>query len=360
MSRLRRKDEHLLAASLVERAGSDFSEISLIHNCLPESKLESVSLETDYMGRTYRSPLFINALTGGTALAAKINAQLAMVARCCGLPLAVGSQMIALEHQNHLTRRSFRITRSINRSGAIWANIGAYATPAMALEAVNMLNADALQVHLNSAQEINMPEGERDFKGTLERIKTLAEECPVPVIIKEVGFGIAAEEARLLARCGVKAIDVAGHGGTNFIEIEALRSGNSISQELYQWGIPTAISLAEVCKSIKGKEAITIFASGGMHNPASIVKALAIGADAIGLAGFPLSILMQRGRLALIDWIRQLEKEIRKIMLLTGSTTIQELSSVPLVITGYTAEWLQRRGFNPDGYARRKNERNCK
>lgn len=352
MSRLRRKNEHLFGAARNMPARADFSEISFVHNCLPDCDVDEINLETSYLGRTHRSPLFINALTGGTALSASVNAELALVAKECGLPLAVGSQMAGLEKSSLKARRSFTITRSLNRDGELWANIGSYADPGLARGAVKMIAADALQVHLNVAQELHMPEGDRAFKGALERISLLVKSVLVPVIVKEVGFGIAREEAVKLKASGVAAIDIGGRGGTNFIDLENDRSGNADSYDLTGWGISTALSLIEV-SSICQNSGPDIFASGGLHHPLDVAKALALGAQGVGMAGLPLYLLRRRGRQNLIKVIRQLEESIKKIMILTGARTIAELQQVPLVITGSTAEWLERRGINPDEFARR-------
>ena len=244
MPRVDRKDEHIYYSLRKVPARADFSEIYLVHNCLPNLDFNEISLNATYMGRTYRSPLFINALTGGTRLALRVNAELAVVARDKDLPMAVGSQMAALENNEALA--SFKIIRRVNPRGSIWANIGSYANSSMAKKAIRMIRADGLQIHLNVAQELMMPEGDCNFAGMVDRIAQIVKTCQVPVIVKEVGFGIAREQALELMQVGVKAIDVAGRGGTNFIYIESRRSGRSISDELYRWGIPTAISIVEV------------------------------------------------------------------------------------------------------------------
>lgn len=352
MSRPYRKNEHL-AGVLREKPGrADFSDIAFVHNCLPDRDFNLVNLESSYLGRTYRSPFFINAITGGTGLAARINVLLALVAEECGIPLAVGSQMVALGNSSASARRSFAITRKLNPMGAIWANIGSYASPGLAANAVKMIRADALQVHLNLPQELAMPEGERSFSGMIERIKKITASSPVPVIAKEVGFGIAAEQAGVLVDSGVNAIDIGGRGGTNFLSVENRRSGGFLSPGTVGWGIPTAISLLEVNAAVGGKT--KIFASGGMHNPLDLAKALAIGANAIGMAGFPLYVLHRYGRRALVRAIRAIENELRMIIFMAGASNLEELRRTPLVITGYTAQWLQRRGFNPDQYSQRK------
>jgi len=352
MSRLNRKNDHLYGVIRKMPGRADFSEINFVHNCLPNFNFESISLESQYLGRTHRSPLFINAMTGGTEIALRVNAALSMAAKSCSIPMAVGSQMIALESKTLKTIRSFRIARDLNPQGEIWANLGTYADPSMALRAVGMINADALQIHLNVPQELIMNEGESAFGGMVERIRNIVELSPVPVIAKEVGFGMAKEEASLVAKCGVNAIDVGGKGGTNFAYLECSRSGKKLSPEIADWGLPTMISLLEVTEGI-GNHQIDIFVSGGMHNSTDIAKALSLGAKAVGMAGMPLYILANYGQNALVKWINTIEDELKLMMMMTGSANLDQLRKKPLVITGLTAEWMRRRGFEPDYYAQR-------
>ncbi len=343
MPRINRKDEHIIIR-LKQRPGlADFSDIHLIHNCLPERDLDEVTLETSLLEQRLRSPLFINALTGGTPLSKRINAALAGVARECGLPLALGSQRVALE--NRLVEDTFKVVREVYPDGQIWANLGSYATPELARRAVEMIDAAALQIHLNTPQELVMAEGDRSFRGALQRIAEIAAAVSKPVIVKEVGCGIAREQALLLLEAGVGAIDVGGRGGTNFMAIENRRSRKRLSREILDWGLPTAISLLEVLDAAAGRRA-GVIAGGGMFSSLNIAKALALGADAVGLAGEPLYLLLKRGRRALVKAIKKLEEELRLIMLLTGSVTLGELRRAPLVITGFTGAWKKERALH--------------
>jgi len=349
MSRAHRKNEHIYHSLKKRMSRADFKDISFIHNCLPNMAFNQISLETEYMGRTYRSPFFINAVTGGSQIASKINSALSEVARVCNIPMAVGSQMAALEDSS--STGSFTIARKKNPGGEVWANLGTYASPEMAARAVKMINADALQIHMNVSQELVMKGGDRDFRDMSKRIKEIVKNIEVPVIAKEVGFGIAREQAEALLEAGVMAIDIGGRGGTNFIAIEGSRSGRYIPESLLEWGIPTAISLVETADAVKDR--VDIFASGGMNNALDIARALSLGAKAVGLAAMPLNILVNYGRRPLIKKIYNLENELKLIMMMTGSGSIADLQKAPLVVTGFTAEWLERRGINPDNYASR-------
>ena len=191
MPRLNRKDEHIIIRLKQKPSLADFSDIHFVHNCLPDRNLNEVTLETSLLGTELGSPLFINALTGGTPLSKRVNAALAGVARECGLPMALGSQMAALD--NPLVEDTFKVVREVYPEGQIWANLGAYATPELARRAIEMIDAAALQIHLNVPQELAMKEGDCRFRGTLRRIEEIAAAVKCPVIIKEVGFGIARE-----------------------------------------------------------------------------------------------------------------------------------------------------------------------
>jgi len=349
MSRFKRKNEHLLIAARAKPERADFTEISFVHDCLPELDLGQISLETEYLGRTHRSPLFINAITGGTSLARAINASLAAVAAQLSLPMAVGSQLVALDHP--ACRESFTVVRKFNPHGQIWANIGSYATVEMALQAIEMIRADALQIHLNFAQELAMNEGECNFAGTLERIKEISQNAGVPVIVKEVGFGMAAEAVAKLVAAGVNALDIGGCGGTDFLKIEASRRGRGRRTKERTWGIPSAISLIETLKTAGSKS--EVLAGGGLWDATDLAKALALGAKAVGMAGLPLYYLLRKGRHGLVRKFELIEKDLKAVMFKVGAGSTRQLAEKPLVISGYTAQWLEKRGFDPAYYARR-------
>ncbi len=343
--RATRKDEHIKYALQGRLPHADFSDIRLIHNCLPELDLNQVNLRTSLAGFSMQAPVFINAITGGSENSIGINRALARVAREGNYAMAVGSQKAALQGTG-VARKSFTVVREENPQGMVWANLGAYADKDMAKEAVEMIDADGLQIHLNVPQELAMPEteGDRSFNGLLSRIEDICRALKVPVMVKEVGFGIAGEQARLLSENGVSAIDVGGQGGTNFLKVESRRSKGGISPYLVDgWGIPTAISLAEALCTVDGK--IDVVASGGINNSLNMAKALAMGASAVGVAGMAVRVLCKYGEKALLRRLKDLEAELAKILLMTGSASLQELRNKPLVITGYTEEWLRQRGF---------------
>lgn len=343
MSRQERKLEHLWHSVRSELVNADFDDITLVHNCLPEAGLNAVDLSTHLAGIRLKRPFFINAITGGVEDAENINRELALTAKECGLALAVGSQMAAVE--NPIYMKTFNVVREVYPEGIIFANIGAYADPEMARKAVEMVSADALQIHLNTPQELMMPEGDTDFRGYRRKIEKIVRAVAVPVIVKEVGFGVAKEQAAIFKEIGVQVIDVGGKGGTNFMQIERRRGHIKTNQDLVDWGIPTALSVLEARAAAPG---LDIVASGGINSGLLAVKALALGANAVAVAGMAAKILLSEGREALVLRLQNCLKELKMVMVMTGCSSIEELHYAPVVITGKTREWLQERGIRVD------------
>lgn len=349
-----RKLEHIKTAlKLADGPGtSGFEDLHLIHNCLPELAPAEISLETELAGLKLSSPLVINAMTGGSPEVEQINAALARAARRLGLAMAVGSQRAALDAAR--LEDTFSVVRHENPDGIIFANVGADTSPEKADQAVAMIGAQALQVHLNSAQELTMVEGDRDFRGWAENVKAICKSVRVPVIAKEVGFGVARSQAIRLAETGVRAIDVGGKGGTNFVAIESLRKRAQVSWTLVNWGIPTAITLAETLDALKTvPEPPDVMASGGIRSPLCAAKALAVGARSVGIAGLILQILAEEGEEALAAELRRWHSELRTILALVGARDLAALRLSPVVFTGFTREWLDERGVDTVSWTRR-------
>ena len=328
---------------------SGLEDLYLLHQAVPEFNLDEVDLTVQFAGKTLAVPLLINALTGGNPQILPINQGLARVARECGIALAVGSQTIALE--DPATEDSFRIVREENPDGVILANVGALTSPNWAMKAVEMIRADALQVHLNVAQELAMSEGDREFRGILANLKQLTEQSPVPVMVKEVGFGLSRETAARLAETGIQWLDLGGQGGTNFIAIESQRGNPLFSPSLQAWGIPTAVSLLE---TVDLKIPLGVVATGGIRTALDAAKVLAIGADLAGMAGPVLRILVQESAESLQLFYQQFLYELRCIYLMMGARNLSELRQKPVVILGKTREWLTERGIDTTRYAQRK------
>jgi len=347
----RRKIEHIIhSLKHINEKTSVFEDVHFVHNCLPECDLNLIDISTKLGPWKLKHPFIINSITGGSDKVKHINQSLATAAREFNLPIAVGSQKAGIEHPEVV--HTYKIVREIYPEGIIFGNIGADASIDMVEKAISMINADGIQLHLNVPQEIIMPEGDKNFTGIVNNIEYLTSSIKIPIIVKETGFGISGEKAKTLSDIGVKIIDVGGSGGTNFIAIENERSDNDFGETFLEWGIPTAISLIETLNTVK--KTSDVIASGGIKNGLEAAKALALGAKAVGLAGMPLSILLQKGLSELINYIHRIITELKFTMLMLGVKTLQDLRRCPLVITGFTLQWLNQRGYNTGNYAKRE------
>lgn len=326
---------------------SGFADISLVHNCLPDLSFDDIDLTSSIAGIPLRHPLIINAITGGDNDVAPINERIAEFARLTNTAMAVGSQFAALECPE--VQHSYKVVRERNPDGIIFANLGAYATPEQAQMAVDMVEAQGIQIHLNVAQEMMMAEGDRDFSGYLSNIEKIVNKVNVPVIVKEVGCGIAREQAIMLAAIGIRVIDVGGTGGTNFLAIEAARRQLETNLETLSWGIPTIISAVETI-SVLPKH-VDMMVSGGIRSSLDVIKALALGGVAIGMATPIVRMLYEKDMNYAVNWFQQFLHEIRCYMLLLGSGDLKEIRDTPLVISGYSKEWLTTRGIDVTKYA---------
>lgn len=340
-SRSNRKTDHIIYSLVLEKEKSKnyFDDITIIHNCLPEINLDDIDMSTSLCNLHLKTPIIINAMTGGSVEAEKINQNLAKIAKEENLAIAVGSQKIALREPKY--EKSFKIVRKVNPHGLVFANLGAESSVEDAQKAIDMLDADAIQIHLNVPQEIAMPEGRRKFKGMLENIESILKNINVPVIVKEVGFGIAKEEAKKLVDIGVKIVDISGKGGTNFLAIENKRNKENPLYNLENWGIPTPASLLEVVKTVG--EQINIIASGGLRTGLDAAKSLALGAKATGFSGSILYILLTQGYQGLKKYIQKIKQEISSVMLMTGAKNLKELRQRPVIISGDTRDWIETR-----------------
>lgn len=349
MDRAKRKREHMdYAITIEQNRANGLEDIVFVHQSLPDIGMDDVQLHTTVGELSLSSPLFINAMTGGGGKETlAINEQLAEAAKACGLAMAVGSQMAAIKEESE--RQTFAIVRRVNENGIIFGNIGSEATVDEAKRAVDMVEANALQIHLNVVQELVMPEGDRDFTGALRRIERIVQALDVPVIVKEVGFGMSKETARKLAEVGVQYMDVGGFGGTNFARIENERRNGQLMY-FNEWGISTAASIVEVTQTAPN---VSVLASGGITRAIDAVKTLALGAVAVGVARPFLKIVIEQGVEALIDEITAWHHDFARMMTAFGAKTVSDLQRVPLVIFGKTHHWLTERGLQTKLYSQR-------
>jgi isopentenyl-diphosphate delta-isomerase len=270
--------------------------------------------------------------------------------------MGVGSQRAAIEDAK--LGETFTVARKNAPNAFLIANIGGmqlvhgYGVKEVK-KAMEMIDADALAIHLNPLQEAVQPEGQTNFKGVLARIGEIARALDKPVIVKETGAGIAAEEARKLEAAGVRGIDVGGCGGTSFAAVEYYRASREKNPQqlgwaFWDWGIPTAVSLAETTQTVK----IPVVASGGVRSGVDVAKALALNACLASVSQPVLQAAVQ-GAEETDRVLSCLMEELRNVMFLVGAGKVSDLARVPVVVGGKTAEWLRTRGFNVEGYARR-------
>lgn len=351
--RSQRKQQHIKHALEVSTGPkfTGFDDVHLIHQALSNRDLEKINTQTTFLKKKLNFPLIINALTGGAPGLEEINKKLAITAKHCGIAMAVGSQTAALEDAS--LNKTFKIVREINPNGVILANVSALIHWQEALEAVEMIKADGIQLHLNLAQELVMAEGDREFSKILENIYNIQANLLVPVIIKEVGFGMSMETVEKLGKMGIQYYDIGGTGGTNFVSIENARNNSLIAEDLLNWGIPTVVSLVETIETLGWIKNRTVCASGGVYSAVNICKSLALGADLVGIASPFLKLAYYHDTNTIIKYVEDLILSTKKVMLLTDAGNLEELRKKPLVITGQTREWLELRGIDVSKFAKR-------
>jgi len=340
-----RKFDHIricLKEKVESGVKSSFEDIKLVHRCLPQIDFRDIELEADFLGRKLSSPIVIAAMTGGHEKALKINANLAEAAENFGIAIGVGSQRAAIEDKSF--EYTYKVVREKAPNAFVIANLGAVQfcrgyTVKEAKRAVDMIEADAIALHLNPLQEAVQKEGDLNFSCCLETIEELSSELSVPLIVKETGAGIAMEEAMLIEKAGASAIDIGGLGGTSFAAVESYRVKDSnIAKTFWDWGIPTAVSLIECASSVS----IPLIATGGLRSGIDAARAIASGAS---LTGFALPLLKPavRSYKDVVIKIEEISNELKIAMFLTGSRNIYELKTAGFVLTGATGEWLNER-----------------
>ena len=332
----RRKDEHLrinLQEDVSSGLTSGFERYAFTHQALPELNLRDVNLAVDFLGKRLSAPLLISGMTGGSDRAGEINLRLAEAAEAAGIAMGLGSQRAALEHPE--LAASFRVRRVaphillLANLGAVQLNTG-YGVDECR-RAVDMVEADALVLHLNPLQEALQPGGNSDFAGLLAKIEAVCARLGAPVVVKEVGWGISPRVARQLMNAGVSAIDVAGAGGTSWSEVERHRLEDPHAQHVAaafrDWGIPTAESL----RMVHGLDpTFPLIASGGLRDGVDLAKAIALGAKLGGMAG-PFLKAADVSTEEVAALIREVVDELRIAAFVAGAGDMQALAATPLV-----------------------------
>ncbi|MBA1343011.1 MAG: Isopentenyl-diphosphate delta-isomerase [ANME-2 cluster archaeon] len=346
-----RKIEHLqiCANDPVEaHVSAGFDDVHLIHCALPEIDKDEIDTSTELFGKVMAAPLLIASMTGGHPDTYPINKALALAAEHLGIGIGVGSQRAALENPEQ--EETFRVVRDCAPHAFVYANIGVVQLTEYGIDgvehAIEMIDADAIAIHLNFLQEAIQPEGCTHARGSLDAIKDVCDAVSVPVIAKETGAGISREVAAMLAAAGVDAIDVGGAGGTSWAGVEyyrALDRGDLISEHLgglfWDWGIPTAASVVE-CASC----GLPVIATGGVRTGIDIAKSIALGASLSGTA-LPLVAPAMKNADAVIDRLSRMISELEIAMFLCGCPDVAGLKTAPAVIGGRIREMLDARGF---------------
>ena len=353
----RRKAEHQLIIATNDVRGSvepGWSDIRLVHEALPEVDMDEIDISVDFLGRRLGAPLLLAALTGGHANGEVVNARLARAAERNGLAMGVGSQRAALRQP--ALAGTYAVARREAPNALLIGNLGAAQlvdqdgeramSHADVRRALEMIEADAMAVHLNFVEEAVQPEGDRRARGCLAAIAALAGDLEVPLVVKETGAGLSRSTCVRLAAAGAAAIDVGGAGGTSYAVIEALRAraqgddaGHHLGELLREWGLPTAVSVAAARPC-----GVPVIATGGVRSALDAAKAIAMGAT---LAGVSVGLLEAAlaGDDAVERWVHRFCHALRAILFLTGCRTPLELARRPRVITGATAAWIDQLGY---------------
>ncbi|WP_247730542.1 type 2 isopentenyl-diphosphate Delta-isomerase [Halovivax limisalsi] len=345
-----RKDDHIriIEEEDVETTGTGFADVELVHEALPEIHRDAIDPAVSLFGRELSAPVVIESMTGGHPNTTKLNRRLAEAAQETGVAMGVGSQRAGLELDDPDLLESYTVVRDVAPDACLYGNVGAAQLAEYGVEAVEraveMIDADAMAIHLNFLQEAVQPEGDVDARGCLEAIERVVDGLSVPVVVKETGNGISRETAGRLADAGVDAIDVAGKGGTTWSGIEAHRAKAvgadrqaAVGERFRAWGVPTAISTLEAA-SVHD----CVVASGGVRSGLDIAKAIALGARAGGLAK-PFLAPAGRGTDAVVDLIETLQRELETAMFVTGSETVAALRETEYVLLGRTRQYHAER-----------------
>lgn len=343
-----RKNEHVsLSENFYTGGDSSFKDIQFVHHSFPGIKVSDIDLSTTLGEMSFSLPFFINAMTGGSEWTGKLNQKLAIVARETGLAIATGSISAGLKYPEF--EDSYKIARKENPDGLVFANLGAGHGAENAKRAIDLIEADALQIHVNAPQEVVMPEGDRDFSNWIENLEDILAHIDVPLIVKEVGFGMSQETVKLLQDIGVKYIDISGKGGTNFAQIENFRRREHKLDGMEPWGQSTAVSLLE---AMEVKEDSHIISSGGIRNAQDILKSLALGASLVGISSEFMHMIIKDVDAA-IEQVAQWKLELERSMTLLSAKKVEDLWKTDVIIRGETAEWANLRGIDLKQYAKR-------
>jgi isopentenyl-diphosphate delta-isomerase len=345
-----RKNEHvqLVMESRREQPNptSDFDDGELVHHALDGIDPARVDLAADVGPWRWAAPLLISGMTGGSESTGRINRALAIAARETGTPIASGSMSVVLDEPDTLP--TFRVLRDENPDGIVLANLGAERSPDDARRVVDLLGADGLQVHVNAAQETVMPEGSHGFDRWAGNIEAIVDAVEVPVLVKEVGSGLSGRTLSRLHSLGVRLADVAGRGGTDFAAVENARRAGRDYAYLAGWGQSAVCCLLDV-----PDPAPQVIASGGVRHPLDVVRALALGARAVSVAGAFLAVAVDGDEAATVAELRRWREHLTAIHALVGAPSPADLTATDVLLHGRVLEFARLRGIDAGALARR-------
>lgn len=331
---INRKDEHIKYALKYQSPYNSFDDMELIHHSLPDYDLSEIDLHTHFAGRDFEFPFYINAMTGGSEKGRAVNQKLAQIAQATGLVMVTGSYSAALKNPHDDSYPNKEKFPEL----LLATNIGIDKPYELGLQTIHEMQPIFLQVHVNLMQELLMPEGEREFRQWKENLADYATKMPVPVILKEVGFGMDLKTIEEAHKLGIKTVDISGRGGTSFAYIENQRGHNR--SYLDEWGQSTVQTLLNAQPMI---DKIEILASGGVRHPLDIVKCLVLGAKAVGLSRAILELVEKYSVEEVITIINGWKDDLRLIMCALNCKTIAELKQVDYLLYGKLNEANQKR-----------------
>ncbi|MBO0720231.1 MAG: type 2 isopentenyl-diphosphate Delta-isomerase [Blastocatellia bacterium] len=320
-----------------------FEYVDLVHQPLVETRLEEIDLGVTMLGKRLNYPIIITGMTGGTEEVGRFNREVAALAGRMGIGFGVGSQRVMLRHPE--LRSTFEV-RAVAPDLLLFGNIGIAQARELDAHEIRRLaediGADALCIHLNAAMEVIQEQGDHDFRGSYEALIRLIEQSGIELIIKETGCGFARESGERLAEIGVKWIDVSGAGGTSWVGVETIRNRalRHLGEAFWDWGIPTAASVCEL-RSLN----VNLIASGGIRTGVQAVKAIALGARAVGMALPILRAYVAAGVEGVEAFLNSFIAELRTALMLCGCACIGDLTSDRVVVSGRLLEWIEQRGL---------------
>ncbi len=347
MSDISTRKEHHLELCTTGDVGHEQStlleEVALIHDPLPELSTDQIDLSSEVLGKRLAAPLIISAMTGGTERAGQINRDLASVAEELEIGFGLGSQRPMLRDE------SVTWTYAVRKRAAstlIIGNLGLWQARQIGPQAVEELarsvGANAIAIHLNPAQELVQPGGDRDFRGGYDTLTALQRELGLPLLVKETGCGVGPRTIRKLRDAGIEHLDVAGAGGTSWVAVETHRAetkaAKALGRALHDWGVPTAAAVGQAA----GAGFTTLIASGGIFNGLDAARAIALGATAVAVARPVLEVYWRDGAEGARQLLTEMIETIRAVALLTGSASLNDLRRAPRVLGPRLDRWLTK------------------